>query len=92
MEEEKKWTIPAVLSFSIIDPLFRSKANRYSIMAGNCEGEDITYIMSWRKLQDVRAVSKKVARKALELVIPFLEDWKETSLDATVEWVVDEHK
>ena len=61
-------------------------------MAGNCEGEDITYIMSWIKLQEVKAVSKKVARKALELVIPFLEDWKENNLDSTVEWVVDENK
>ena len=92
MEGEKKWTIPAVLCFSIIDPLFSSKASRYSSMAGNCEGEDITYIMSWRKLQEVKAVSNKVARRALELVIPFLEDWKENNLDSTVEWVVDENK
>ena len=47
------------------------------IMAGNYQGEGITYNMSWRKLQEVEAVSKKVARKAFELVIPFLEDWKE---------------
>ena len=25
-------------------------------------------------------------------MIPFLEDWKENSLESTVEWVVDEHK
>ena len=40
----------------------------------------------------VKAVSKKVARKALELVILFLEDWKENHLESTVEWVVDEQK
>ena len=56
-------------------------------MAGNYEGEDITYNMSWRKLQEAKAVSKKVARKAFELVIPFLEDWKDNNLESTVEWL-----
>ena len=41
--------------------------------AGNSEGEDITYNTSWRKLQVVKAVSKKVARKALDSVLGGLE-------------------
>ena len=68
------------------------KLANIQIMAGNYEGEDITYNMSWRKLQEVKAVSKKVARKASELVIPFLEGWKENNLRSIVEWAVDEHK
>ena len=60
------------------------------ITAGNYEGEDITYNTSWTKLQEVKAVSKKVARKAFELVILFFEDWKDYNLESTVEWVVDE--
>ena len=40
----------------------------------------------------MKAVSKKLERKAFELVIPFLEDWKENNLESTVESVVDEHK
>ena len=40
----------------------------------------------------MKAVSKKVARKAFELVIPFLEDWKDSNPESTVEWVVDEQK
>ena len=68
------------------------KLANIKIMAGNYEGEDITYNLSWRKLQEVKAVSKKVARKAFELVIPFMEDWKENNPESTVEWVVDEQK
>ena len=37
-------------------------------------------------------VSKNGARKAFELVILFLEDWKENNQGSTVEWVVDEKK
>ena len=62
------------------------------ITGGNYEGEDITYNMSWRKLQEAKAVSKKVARKPFELVNLFLEDWKDNNLESTVEWVVDEQK
>ena len=62
------------------------------IMAGNYEGEDITHNTSSRKLQEAKAVSKKVARKAFELVILFLEDWKDNNLESTVEWVGDEQK
>ena len=60
------------------------------IMAGNYEREDITYNASWSKLQEVKAVSKQVAKKAFELVIPFFEDWKDNNQQSTVEWVVDE--
>ena len=47
------------------------------ITAGNNEGEDLTYNTSWRKCQEVKEVSTKVAEKAFELVIPFSEEWKE---------------
>ena len=62
------------------------------ITAGNYEGEHVTYNMSWRKLQEVKAVSNKVARKVFELVIPFMEGWKENDQESTVEWVMDENK
>ena len=45
--------------------------------------------MSWRMLQEMKAVPNKDTRKVFELVIPFLEDWKENDPDSTVEWVVD---
>ena len=47
------------------------------ITAGNYEGEDLTNNKSWRKCQEVKEVSTKVAEKAFELVIPFLEERKE---------------
>ena len=59
------------------------------ITAGNYEGEDISYNISWRKLQEVKEVTRKVAEKASELVIPFLEEWKENNLNSTVQWLVD---
>ena len=68
------------------------KLANIQILAGNYKGEDITYNTSWRKLQEVKAVSKKVARKAFELVILFLEDWNKNNLGSIVEWAVDEHK
>ena len=40
----------------------------------------------------MKVVSKIAARKAFELVILFLVDWKENNPESTVEWVVDEHK
>ena len=40
------------------------KPANIKITAGNYEGEDITYNTSWRKLQEVKADSKNVARKA----------------------------
>ena len=46
-----------------------SLANRSSpkpadiqITAGNYEGEDLTYNTSWRKLQEVKKVTRKVAK------------------------------
>ena len=62
------------------------------ITAGNYEGEHITYNTSWRKLQEVKEVTRKVAEKAFELVIPFLEEWKENNPWSMVEWVVDDQK
>ena len=38
---------------------------------------------------EVKEVSTKVAEKAFELVIPFLEEWKENNPQSTAEWVVD---
>ena len=40
------------------------KPANIKITAGNDEGEDITYNTSWRKLEEVKADSKNVARKA----------------------------
>ena len=62
------------------------------ITAGNFEGEDITQNTSWRKLQEVKEVTRKVAEKALELVILFLEEWKENNPKSMVEWLVDDQK
>ena len=62
------------------------------ITAGNYEGEDLTYNTSWRKCQEVKQVSTKVAEKTFELVISFLEEWKENNPQSMVEWVVDNHK
>ena len=39
----------------------------------------------------MKEVTRKVAEKAFELVIPFLEEWKENNLNSTVEWLVDAH-
>ena len=50
------------------------------ITAGNYEGEDLTYNMSQRKCKEVKEVSMKVAEKTFELVIQFLEEWKENNL------------
>ena len=62
------------------------------ITAGNYEGEDLTYNTSWRKCQEVKEVSTKAAEKAFELVIPFLEEWKENNPQSAVEFVVDNNK
>ena len=62
------------------------------ITAGNYEGEDITYNTCWRKLQEVKQVTRKVAEKAFELVIPFLEEWNENNPQSMVEWLVDDQK
>ena len=63
------------------------------ITAGKYEGEDVIFNTSWRKCQEVKEVSTKVAEKAFELVIPFLEEWKENNLQLlTVEWVVIHNK
>ena len=62
------------------------------ITAGNYEREDLTYNTSWRKCQEVKEVSTKIAKKAFELVIPSLEEWKETNPQSTVDWVVDNNK
>ena len=43
----------------------------------NLQSEDLTYNTSWRKCKEVKEVSKEVAEKAFELVIPFLEEWRE---------------
>ena len=59
---------------------------------GNYEGEDITYSTSWRKLLEVKEVTTKVAEKAFELVIPFLEEWKENNPQSMVEQLVDNQK
>ena len=58
--------------------------------AGNSEGEDITYNMSWRELQEVKEITRKVVEKAFELVIPFLEESKENNPNPMVEWLVDD--
>ena len=62
------------------------------ITTTNYEGEDLTYNTSWRKLQEVKEVSTKVVEKPFELVIPFLEEWKENNPQSTVEWVVNNQK
>ena len=56
------------------------------------EGEDITYKTPWRKLQEVKEVTRKVVEKAFEIVILLLEEWKENSPQSTVEWLVDDQK
>ena len=45
MEEEKKGTIAAVISLSIINSPISSKPTDIQITAGNYEGEDIIYNM-----------------------------------------------
>ena len=63
------------------------------ITPGKYEGEDLTYNTSWRKCQEVKEVSTKVAEtKAFELVIPFFKEWKGHNPQSTVEWVVDNKK
>ena len=62
------------------------------ITAGKYEGEILIYNTSWRKCQEVKQVSMKVVEKAFELVIPFLEEWKENNPQSTVEWSVDNNK
>ena len=59
------------------------------ITEGNYEEEDISYNTSWRKLHEVKEVTRKVVEKAFESAIPFLEEWNENNLNSTVEWVVD---
>ena len=68
------------------------KPSDIQVNAVNYEGEDLTYDTSWRKCQEVKEVSTKVAEKAFELVIPFLEEWKESNLQLIMEWVVDNNK
>ena len=68
------------------------KPTDIQITAGNYEGEDITYNTSWRKLQEVKEATRKVAEKAFELVITFLEEWKENNPQSMMEWLVDDQK
>ena len=62
------------------------------LTARNYEGVDITYNMSWRKLQEVKEATRKVVEEAFELAIPFLEEWKENNENSMVEWLVDDQK
>ena len=40
----------------------------------------------------MKEISHKVVEKAFELVIPFLEEWKENNPNLTVEWLIDSHQ
>ena len=68
------------------------KPAEIQITARNYEGEDLTYNSSWRKCQEVKQASTKDAEKAFELVILFLEEWKENNPQSMEEWVVDNQK
>ena len=62
------------------------------VTAGNYEAEDLRYNTTWRKLKEVKEVSTKVAEKSFELLIPFLEEWKDMNPGSIVEWHVDDRK
>ena len=38
---------------------------------------------SWRKLQEVKEATRKVAEQAFELVIAFLDEWKDNNPQST---------
>ena len=50
------------------------------------------HITSWRKLQEVMEVTRKVVERAFELVIPFLDEWKGGNTNSMLEWLVDDQK
>ena len=62
------------------------KPGDIQITVGIYEGEDLAHNTSWRKVQEVEEVSTNV-EKAFELVIPFLEEWKENNPQSIVEWL-----
>ena len=92
IEEEKKGTVSAITHPGIMAHRSSPKPADIQITAGNYEGENLTYNTSWRKCQEVKQVSTKVAEKAFELVILFLEEWKENNPQSMVDWVVDNQK
>ena len=54
------------------------------LTARNYEGVDITYNMSWRKLQEVKEATRKVVEEAFELVIHF---WRNGRKIMRIQWL-----
>ena len=53
------------------------------------EGEDLNYNMAYHKVREVNQLEMMVAAKSFELLIPFLEEWKDVNPGSTVDWNVD---
>ena len=92
MKEQRKGQFQQLYILASSTHKSSPKPTDIQITGGNCGGEDLTSNTSWRKCQDVKKVSTKFAETAFELVIPFLEEWKENNIQLTVEWVVDNNK
>ena len=58
-------------------------------MAENYEAEDLNYNTAYQKVQEVNQVETMVAAKSFELLIPFLEEWKDVNPGSTVHWKVN---
>ena len=55
----------------------------------NYEGEDLNYNTAYQKVQEVNQVIMMVAAKSFELLIPFLEEWKDVNPGSTIDWKVN---
>ena len=67
------------------------KLSDIQIAVGNYEGEGLRY-NTMEGIKKVKEVSMNMAEKEFELVIPFLEEWKDMNPGSTIELHVDDRK
>ena len=60
------------------------------ITVENYEGEHLDYNTAYGKFEEVNKVETNVSAKSFELLISFLQEWKEMNPGSTVDWLVDE--